>query len=66
MPNMLDYLTWRGDLPLGCVPWNEVDSLLMSERVWVSARRISSSLDSSSSMDTENNPERHFSDSRLG
>ncbi|MBE5803257.1 MAG: DUF2974 domain-containing protein [Clostridiales bacterium] len=30
MPNMLDYLTWRGDLPLACVPWNEVDSLLMA------------------------------------
>ena len=30
MPNMLDYLTWRGDLPLSCVPWNEVDSLLMA------------------------------------
>ena len=30
MPNMLDYLTWRGDLPLTAVPWNEVDSLLMA------------------------------------
>lgn len=30
MPTMLDYLTWRGDLPLTAVPWNEVDSLLMS------------------------------------
>ena len=30
MPNMLDYLTWRGDLSLMCSPWNEVDSLLMA------------------------------------
>lgn len=30
MPNMLDYLTWRGDLPLTSIPWNEVDSLLMA------------------------------------
>lgn len=30
MPNILDYLTWRGDLPLSAVPWNEVDSLLMA------------------------------------
>lgn len=36
MPNMLDYLTWRGDLPLSCVPWNEVDSLLMSALAYCS------------------------------
>lgn len=36
MPNMLDYLTWRGDLPLACVPWNEVDSLLMAALAYCS------------------------------
>lgn len=36
MPNMLDYLTWRGDLPLSCVPWNEVDSLLMAALAYCS------------------------------
>lgn len=27
---MLDYLTWRGDLPLSCAPWSPVDSLIMA------------------------------------
>lgn len=30
MPNMMDYLTWRGDLTLRQAPWNLVDSLLMA------------------------------------
>jgi pimeloyl-ACP methyl ester carboxylesterase len=28
---MIDYLTWRGDVPLGAVPFNEVDNLILSE-----------------------------------
>ena len=30
MANMLDYLAWRGDIPLAASPWNEVDGLLMA------------------------------------
>lgn len=30
MPNMMDYLAWRGDLPLAASPWNDVDSLIMA------------------------------------
>ena len=30
MPNMLDYLAWRGDLSLAAAPWCDVDSLLMA------------------------------------
>lgn len=30
MPNIRDYLSWRGDLPLSASPWNEIDSLLMA------------------------------------
>lgn len=30
MPNLLDYLAWRGDLPLQSAPWCDVDSLLMA------------------------------------
>ena len=30
MPNMMDYLTWRGDLTLRQASWNLVDSLLMA------------------------------------
>ena len=28
MANLIDYLAWRGDIPLEASPWNEVDSLL--------------------------------------
>lgn len=28
--NMMDYLKWRGDLPLSLAPFNEVDSLILS------------------------------------
>ncbi|MGN0778720.1 MAG: Mbeg1-like protein [Aristaeellaceae bacterium] len=30
MPNMMDYLTWRGDLSLPCVPFNPVDGLILA------------------------------------
>lgn len=30
MPNMMDYLTWRGDLTLQASPWCLVDSLIMA------------------------------------
>ena len=28
MANLIDYLAWRGDVPLEVCPWNELDSLL--------------------------------------
>lgn len=31
MSNILDYLRWRGDLPLESVPFGEVDNLVLSE-----------------------------------
>ena len=30
MPNMMDYLTWRGDLTLAASPWNQVDGLILA------------------------------------
>ena len=30
MPNMMDYLTWRGDLSLAASPWNQVDGLILA------------------------------------
>ena len=30
MANMLDYLAWRGDIPFGTSPWNEIDGLLIA------------------------------------
>ncbi|HBB72040.1 MAG TPA: hypothetical protein DCZ71_05480 [Ruminococcus sp.] len=31
MANILDYMTWRGDVPLSVSPFNEVDGLILSE-----------------------------------
>ena len=28
MANLIDYLAWRGDVPLEVSPWNELDSLV--------------------------------------
>jgi len=30
VPNVLDYIAWRGDLSLAASPWNQVDSLLLA------------------------------------
>ena len=30
MPNMMDYLAWRGDIPLTYAPFNDVDSLILA------------------------------------
>lgn len=35
MANILDYLTWRGDLPFSASPFNEVDNLILSELAFV-------------------------------
>lgn len=31
MPNILDYLSWRGDLPFTAAPFNEIDNLILAE-----------------------------------
>ncbi len=36
MANMLDYLVWRGDVPLSLSPWNDVDSLIASTLSYMS------------------------------
>ena len=30
MPNMMDYLAWRGDLPLTVAPFTPVDGLILA------------------------------------
>ena len=30
MPNMLDYIRWRGDIPLSSSPFNEIDNIIFS------------------------------------
>ncbi|MBQ2317758.1 MAG: hypothetical protein II182_05905, partial [Lachnospiraceae bacterium] len=34
MANMEDYLDWRGDLSFLADPFNEIDNLILSERVY--------------------------------
>ena len=34
MASILDYIAWRGDLPLYCSPWTPVDSLIMANIVY--------------------------------
>lgn len=31
MPNIIDYLTWRGDVPFTCAPFNDVDNLILAQ-----------------------------------
>ncbi len=31
MANIIDYLSWRGDVPLHAIPFNDVDNLILSE-----------------------------------
>ena len=40
MANLLDYLDWRGDLPLSAVPFNEVDNLILSELSYLDFGRV--------------------------
>lgn len=35
MANLMDYLDWRGDVPLSSCPFNEVDNLILSEVAYV-------------------------------
>jgi len=36
MPNLFDYLSWRGDLPLNEAPFNVVDALILSTLSYIS------------------------------
>ena len=40
MANILDYLDWRGDVPLSVDPFNEVDNLVLSELSYVNFPEI--------------------------
>lgn len=35
MANMLDYIAWRGDVPIACAPLNENDELILSQLAYV-------------------------------
>ncbi len=36
MANLLDYLSWRADVPFSCAPFNDVDNLILSEFAYLS------------------------------
>jgi hypothetical protein len=40
MANLMDYLDWRGDLPLTADPFNEVDNLILAELSFVDFKGI--------------------------
>lgn len=40
MADMLDYLDWRGDIPLAVSPFNEVDNLILAHLVYADFRGI--------------------------
>lgn len=40
MPNVMDYMAWRGDIGIGQSPWNEVDALMFSNLCYLSFRGI--------------------------
>ena len=35
MSNLLDYIEWRGDLPMEAVPFGEVDGLILSQLAYI-------------------------------
>ena len=43
MANIVDYIKWRGDLPLSASPFNEVDNLIFSEFCYMDFKDIVSS-----------------------
>ena len=40
MANIMDYLDWRGDLPLSVSPFNEVDGLILAELSFINFEGI--------------------------
>ena len=44
MPNVFDYLKWRGDIPFTLLPMNEIDNLIFSELVYIDLDSVGESL----------------------
>ena len=49
MANIMDYLDWRGDLPLTVSPFNEVDGLILAELSFINFEGIVPPMRSSAS-----------------
>lgn len=52
MANMLDYLDWRGDVPFSADPFNDVDSLVLSEAAYVDYEGIVPGLEEEAAADS--------------
>lgn len=40
MPNIIDYLKWRGDIPFSVIPFNDVDNLIFTQLCFVDFTNI--------------------------
>lgn len=40
MPNIIDYLKWRGDIPFSVIPFNDVDNLIFTQLCFVDFSNI--------------------------
>ena len=40
MSNMIDYIDWRGDIPLSASPFNEIDNLLFAELSYINFKHV--------------------------
>ena len=45
MPNIIDYLTWRGDVPFSCAPFNDVDNLVLSQFSYIQLEKAGAPCD---------------------
>ncbi|MHA7965422.1 Mbeg1-like protein [Paenibacillus sp. CAU 1782] len=61
MPNMMDYLDWRGDLTLEQSPFNEVDNLILSQLVYGNVEYIVPAKWSDASITIREASKRYFS-----
>jgi hypothetical protein len=59
MPNIIDYLAWRGDVPFSCVPFNDVDNLILAQFCYFPLERAEVPCDGLSVRDIAALLERH-------
>ncbi|OBR65294.1 hypothetical protein A7K91_20140 [Paenibacillus oryzae] len=60
MPNIIDYLDWRGDISLKHSPFNEVDNLILSQLVYANLEYIVPSRWSGASITLKEASENYF------
>lgn len=50
MPNIMDYLDWRGDLTMSVSPFNEVDNLILAQVSYINFKNIVHGIESEDSI----------------